>query len=87
MQKVLRNLKWILLILVLLLLLLVVFRNLEQIDVELVFFTIKLPLAALLIITLLTGFLLGLGAGTWWRLRHWRNTRDKPKQTTDQENK
>lgn len=86
MQKILKNLKWILLILIVLLVILVIFQNLEQIDVELLFFTRKLRLAELLVITLLIGFLLGLAAGAWWRVRHWRHARDKPKPSaTDQE--
>lgn len=50
----------------------IVFRNLEEVDVELVFATLKMRLATLLAATLLTGFLLGLSASTLLKMRSWR---------------
>lgn len=82
-----KNFKWILFGLIVLVLTVVVFRNLEATQVELVFTTLTLPLAALLSITLLIGFLMGLFASALWRVRNWRaKSRDKkhdsPPQTT-----
>lgn len=67
-----KKLKWIALGLVLLLLGVIVFRNLEETNVELVFVTVRLPLAALLIATLATGFGLGFFASAAWRVHSWR---------------
>ncbi|MCR9292761.1 MAG: LapA family protein [bacterium] len=77
MRKILTNIKWFLLISVVVMLLLVVFRNLEQIEVELVVTTLRLPLAAWLSATLLIGFLLGLTTNWMWRLQQRRHARDK----------
>ncbi len=51
----------------------VIFRNLEQTSVELVFTTLQLPLAALLSIVFCLGFGMGFFARTLWKVRHWRN--------------
>ena len=69
MQKV----KWALLGLVLAGLVVVVFRNLEETSVELVFTTVTLPLAALLTITLAIGFVLGMSVSALWKVRSWRH--------------
>ena len=82
MQQILRTLKWIGLALVLLAVMLIVFRNLEQTNVELIFTTVRTPLAALLCITLLLGFLLGFSSQALWRVRHWRSARAKSKHET-----
>ena len=79
MQELVKHLKWIFLALVVLMLVLIVFRNLEQTNVELIFATVRMPLAALLSITLLIGFLLGLFSRTLWRVQHWRAARAKSK--------
>ena len=67
-----KSIKWILFGLVLFALLVVVFRNLEQTKVELIFTSVDMPLAAILLITLLLGFVLGLAASALWKMRNWR---------------
>lgn len=79
--------KWILLLLAITLLLVVVFRNLETISVELIVTTVELPLAALLLATLLAGFALGFLTNTMWKVRQWRlgRSRSKPNETASAE--
>jgi len=56
--------------LVLLLLAAVVFlQNTETVDTRILFFTVSMPRAALLIISLLTGFAAGFAAGAFFRAR------------------
>ncbi|MFK7736978.1 MAG: lipopolysaccharide assembly protein LapA domain-containing protein [Pirellulaceae bacterium] len=74
-----KKVKWILLLLVVALLLVIVFRNLETISVELLFTTVELPLAALLLATLLAGFALGFLTNTMWKVRQWRLGRSRNK--------
>lgn len=75
-----RKFKWILFVIILLMLSVIVFRNLEETTVELVFTSLNLPLAALLTVTLLIGFCLGLFASALWKVRSWRAHRAKSKQ-------
>ena len=66
------KLKWIALAVLVVLFVIIVFRNLEETNVELIFGTVTLPLAALLSVTLLIGFVLGISASALWKVRHWR---------------
>lgn len=72
-----KQLRIFLLALVLVLFTIVIFRNLEETDLELVFTTITMPLAALLSITLACGFALGFFVRTFWKVRSWRNHKKK----------
>lgn len=72
MRWLMTRLKWGSLIVVLILLIIIVFQNLEPIKVTLLFATVTLPQAAVLTITLLVGFLLGLAAQALWRMRAWQ---------------
>lgn len=66
------RLKWIAIVIMLVLATIVVFQNLEQTEVMVLFLPVKMPQAALLTLTLLLGFLLGLSASTLWKVRAWR---------------
>ena len=68
----LKKAKWVAFAIFLLLVGVIVFRNLEETNVELIFATVTMPLAALLTITLLVGFVLGISASALWQVRHWR---------------
>ncbi len=74
-----RQIRWIVVISLAVLFTIVVFRNLESTNLELVVTTVELPLAALLILTLLLGFGLGLMFPTMWKVRSWQNARQKRK--------
>lgn len=74
-----KKLRWIFFGLVVAVLLIIVFRNLEETNVELVFTTVTLPLAALLTITLLIGVTLGLSLSAMWRVHNWRASKAKEK--------
>ena len=67
-----RTTRWILFVTTLLVLLVIVLRNLEETNVELIFARLTMPLAALLTVTLLIGFGLGLLAAPLWKMRNWR---------------
>lgn len=67
-----KKVKWIVFCLILLLLLVVVFRNLEETNLELIVTSVTLPLAALLTITLSIGFFMGFFASALWKVRNWR---------------
>lgn len=56
----LRNLKLIAIGIVSILVLVIIFRNLESVQTDLLFFTIELPRAVLLFLTTLIGFIIGL---------------------------
>ena len=71
------RLKWGSLLVVCGLMVIIVFQNLEPIEVTLLFATLTLPQAAVLTITLLVGFLLGLATHTLWRMRSWHKGRVK----------
>lgn len=71
-----RKLKWLLLVIALALTTIVAFQNLDTIDTKFLFITISMPQAALLLSTLLVGFLLGLSATAMLKVRSWR-TRPK----------
>ncbi|MCA9191217.1 MAG: LapA family protein [Planctomycetales bacterium] len=75
-----RRLKLILWAVVLILALIIILQNLESTSVHVLFMPIELPLAALLSITLGVGFVLGLLANTFWRMRYWRSQASKVKQ-------
>ena len=60
--ELMRRLKWILFFVVLTLLIIIVFQNLAETEVHLLFSTVTMPEAALLTITLAVGFGLGLAA-------------------------
>lgn len=57
--------------------LIVIFQNLTEVDVRLLFIKISMPQAVLLLATLLIGFLLGLAAKTIWKVLTWR-AKSKP---------
>ncbi|MEM8735714.1 MAG: hypothetical protein AAGG44_15885 [Planctomycetota bacterium] len=76
-----KKVKWILLGLVIALLVVIIFRNLEPTDLELIITEVKLPLAALLSVTLLIGFCLGILANAMWKVRKWRAEKSKTKST------
>lgn len=63
-----RRLKWIGLALLLVLSLIVIFQNLANTEVRLLMMTFELPQAALLLITLGIGYVLGLSTTTLWRV-------------------
>ena len=69
------RLKWACLLLTLAVLIIVVFQNLEPMTVTLLFTTATLPQAAVLTITLIIGFLLGLATQALWRMRAWQKGR------------
>ena len=77
MRWLMTRLKWGSLIVVLAILVIIVFQNLEPIKVTLLFATLTLPQAAVLTMTLLVGFLLGLATQTLWRMRTWHKGRAK----------
>jgi uncharacterized integral membrane protein len=64
--------KWLLFLLIALLLVIIAFQNLAQIEVRLLFWKGTLPQAAVLAVTALIGFLMGLSANTLWKVRAWR---------------
>ena len=64
--------KWIVIGLLACLSLIIVFQNLEPINVQLLFVKVSMPLAAMLTITLVVGFVLGLFASAIWRMQSWR---------------
>jgi uncharacterized integral membrane protein len=66
------------------LLVIVVFQNLERSTVQLLFFTVELPQAAVLSVTLAVGFLLGLSAPALWRLNTRRSHPREPKRPNDE---
>jgi uncharacterized integral membrane protein len=66
------KIKLLFLSLLVLLLLITVFQNLSQIEVSILFWTVQLPQAALLAITLIIGFALGVSANTLRKMRGWR---------------
>ena len=72
--------------LLLVLMVIVVFQNLEETSFEFVFTTIQLPLAALLAIALLTGFLMGLFAPAVWKVRNWRKSKRAKLENSDTAN-
>lgn len=72
--------KWITYLIVVLLVLIIVFQNLAQTEVHLLFAKVTMPQAALLTVMLLVGFGLGLSARALWKVRGaWKKARNKPK--------
>lgn len=51
---------------------LVIGRNLEPVKANLLVRSLEMPLAALLVCTLLIGYVLGLLTPTLWKVRNWR---------------
>ncbi len=72
MSRIASRLKWFALLVVVVLAIIVVFQNLAQTKVDILFFTVEMPHAALLMLTLLTGFMVGLSASALWKMRTWR---------------
>ncbi len=70
-NTVLHRVKWIIAILCLSLLIIIVFQNLAETEVHLLFSTVRMPQAALLTVTLVLGFALGLAARPLWKVRRW----------------
>ena len=73
------RLKWIFLAAVLIFCLIVIFQNIESIEVRLLTMSFQLPQAALLLITLAVGFILGLLTPTFWKMALWRAKSRKTK--------
>ena len=76
-----KKIKWVLLGLIVTLILVIIFRNLEPTDLELIVTEVQLPLAALLSVTLLIGFCLGILANAMWKIHRWRIEKSKGKAT------
>jgi uncharacterized integral membrane protein len=76
------KLKWILLATLLTLSLVVIFQNLAVTQVRLIFATFELSQAALLMIMLATGYVLGISTPTLWRFAAWRAKNKKAKQVS-----
>ena len=72
MKAIMHKLKWFGLALLLVFSLIVIFQNLADTEVRLLMMTFQLPQAALLLITLGIGFVLGLSTTTLWRVAAWR---------------
>ncbi len=56
-------------LLILLLAAVIFLQNTETVDTRILFFTVSMPRAALLIISLLTGFAAGFATGAFYRAR------------------
>jgi uncharacterized integral membrane protein len=67
-----RRIKWVVFIAAVALLVIIVFQNLAETEVHLLFWTVSLPQAALLTIAIATGFLMSLSANALWKVRAWR---------------
>lgn len=67
-----RRVKWFCLLVAIALLVIIVFQNLAQTEVHLLFWTATMPQAALLSIAIVAGFLLALSANALWKVRAWR---------------
>lgn len=52
--------------------LVVVFQNLDEVEVHLLFTTLTMRQATLIAGTLIVGFLMGLTASALWKVRSWR---------------
>ncbi|MCA9128700.1 MAG: LapA family protein [Planctomycetales bacterium] len=72
-MNVLSKIKLALFALLTLLLIIIVFQNLSEIEVRLLFATMTMPQAALIATMLLVGFLMGLFANAMWRISSWRS--------------
>ena len=84
------RIKWSALLIIVALLVIVVFQNLGQVEVHLLFWTLSLPQAPVLSIAIALGVLLGLFSRELWRVRTRltrrtlaANARDKADATTD----
>ncbi len=73
------KLKWIFLTLLLVFCLIVIFQNIEPTEVRLLTMSFQLPQAALLLITLAIGFLMGLLTPAFRKIASWRSHSKKPK--------
>ncbi len=65
--------KWIFLALLLVFCLVVIFQNIEPTEVRLLTMSFQLPQAALLLITLAVGFVIGLLTPTFRKMASWRS--------------
>ena len=72
MSQLTSRLKWITFLVVVVILTIIVFQNLTQTEVYILFFTLAMPHAALLTMTLFIGFALGLSASALWKVHAWR---------------
>jgi uncharacterized integral membrane protein len=73
------RLKWIFLVMLIIFCLIVIFQNIESTEVRLLTMSFKLPQAALLLITLATGFVMGLLTPTFRKMASWRAKSKKGK--------
>lgn len=73
------RLKWIFLALLLVFCLIVIFQNIEPTEVRLLTMSFTLPQAALLMITLGVGYVMGLLTPTFRRMVSWRTNSKKAK--------
>ena len=73
------RLKWIFLAVVLIFCLIMIFQNSESTEVRMLTMSFQLPQAALLLITLAIGFILGLLTPTFWKMASWRTKSRKDK--------
>ncbi len=71
------KLKWVFLALLLIFSLIVIFQNLAVTEVRLLFSSFELSKAALLLIMLGVGYLLGISTPTMWRFAAWRAQEQK----------
>lgn len=67
--------KLILFAILFLVLVIIAFQNLTEIEVHLLFRTVKMPQAVLLTATLVVGFAMGISANALWKMRSWRKAR------------
>src|SRR5690606_19722994 len=63
------RLKWIGFLIVVAILVIIVFQNLAQTEVYILFSTVAMPQAALLTMALVIGFALGVSANALWKIR------------------
>ena len=85
MSQLTSRLKWIFAVITAVLAAIIVFQNLEQTKVQILFFTVEMPHAALLAVTLLVGFTLGLSASTLWKVRAWQLRNSNAKKAAQQD--
>ncbi len=73
------RLKWLLLVVLLVFCLIVIFQNIEPTEIRMLTMSFQLPQAALLLITLAIGFLMGLLTPTFRKFVSWRAQSKKAK--------
>ena len=67
-----RRFKLTVMIVMLLIISVIVMQNLEPVKTNLIVGALEMPLAALLVCTLLSGYILGLLTTALWKVRSWR---------------